>query len=235
MRSFPSRHGTLTQTIASCGGGFEDVIGCPPEVSASPTGSTEPVLAGSRAPCTRPDRRSPGAAAAPEGEDHIKVQASLGCNRNVMRPLVHGRLLRPIPIDCPCQSLCPGGRCRPILPSHGNHCFYAAITPLILSGARFSWDWFCAAVSAVLVLPYPALQPLHTQPLRPAQAMRAHGVPVLGETAASAPKGVSSGLPAGAAQWSLELKAAGCVGYRTWSGTNGCPVRALSNGGGIIA
>ena len=35
-----------------------------------------------------PPRRSPGAATAPEGEDHVKVQASLGCNRNVMPLLV---------------------------------------------------------------------------------------------------------------------------------------------------
>jgi hypothetical protein len=26
---------------------------------------------------------------APQGEDHVKAQASLGCNRNVMPPLVH--------------------------------------------------------------------------------------------------------------------------------------------------
>ena len=48
-------------------------------------GSTAPVLAGTREPCTRPDRRSPGATTAPEGENHIKVQASLGYKRNVIR------------------------------------------------------------------------------------------------------------------------------------------------------
>ena len=29
-----------------------------------------------------------GAATAPEGEDHVKAQASLGCNRNIIPPLV---------------------------------------------------------------------------------------------------------------------------------------------------
>jgi hypothetical protein len=33
-------------------------------------------------------RRSPRATTAPEGEDHIKVQASLDCKRNIMPPLV---------------------------------------------------------------------------------------------------------------------------------------------------
>jgi hypothetical protein len=46
-------------------------------------------LAGRRERCTRLGRRSPGATTAPEGEDHVIAQARLGCNRNVMRPLVH--------------------------------------------------------------------------------------------------------------------------------------------------
>lgn len=37
-------------------------------------------------------RRSPGATTAPEGEDHVKVQASLGCKRNIIRPLVQNGL-----------------------------------------------------------------------------------------------------------------------------------------------
>src|SRR5262245_16290546 len=45
-------------------------------------------LAGRHARCTRLGRRSPGAMTAPEGEDHVKVQASLGCKRNIMPPLV---------------------------------------------------------------------------------------------------------------------------------------------------
>ena len=51
--------------------------------------SAAPVLAGRRVHWTRLGRRLPGATTAPEREDHVKAQASLGCNRNVMRPLVH--------------------------------------------------------------------------------------------------------------------------------------------------
>ena len=55
---------------------------------AAQTVSAYPVLAGRHEHCTRRGRRSPGATTAPEGEDHVKVQASLGCKRNIMRPLV---------------------------------------------------------------------------------------------------------------------------------------------------
>jgi hypothetical protein len=57
-------------------------------LGAKQTGSAAPVLAGRHVHCTRLSRRSPGATTAPEGEDHVKAQASLGCNRNVMPPLV---------------------------------------------------------------------------------------------------------------------------------------------------
>ena len=92
-----------------------------------------------------------------------------------------------------------------------------------------------AAVSAVPMRLRPALQLLQTQLLRSAQALPGHCVSALGEAAASSPKDVSLEQPAGVVQSSLERKASGSAGYRTWSGTNGCPVRALSDGGGIIA
>jgi hypothetical protein len=57
-------------------------------LGAKQTGSAAPVLAGRHVHCTRLSRRSPGATTAPEGEDHVKAQASLGCNRNVIRTLV---------------------------------------------------------------------------------------------------------------------------------------------------
>ena len=91
-----------------------------------------------------------------------------------------------------------------------------------------------AAVSAVPVLPYPALQPPQTQLLCLAQAMRDHYVPGLEEAAASSPRGGSPGQPAGVFPSSLERKAVGSAGCRTWSGTNGYPIRALSDGEGII-
>jgi hypothetical protein len=53
-------------------------------LGAKQTVSAAPVLAGRPGHCTRLGRRSPGATTAPEGEDHVKAQASLGCNRNVM-------------------------------------------------------------------------------------------------------------------------------------------------------
>jgi hypothetical protein len=62
-------------------------------VGAAQTVSAYPVLAGRRARCTRLGRRSLGATTAPKGEDHVKVQASLGCKRNVLRPLVQLGLL----------------------------------------------------------------------------------------------------------------------------------------------
>ena len=99
----------------------------------------------------------------------------------------------------------------------------------------FSSALFSAVVSAVPVLLYPALQPFHVQLLRPAQALRGHCDSALGEAAASSPKDVSPGQPAVFFQSSLERKAVGSAGYRTWSGTNGCPVHGSPDGGGIIA
>ena len=92
-----------------------------------------------------------------------------------------------------------------------------------------------AAVSAVSMRLRPALLPLQAQLLRPAQALRGHCVSALGEAAASSPKDVSPGQPAVFFQSSLERKAVGSAGYRTWSGTNGCPVHGSPDGGGIIA
>jgi hypothetical protein len=43
-----------------------------------------PVLTGRHERCTRLGGRSPGATTAPEGEDHVKAQASLGCKRNAL-------------------------------------------------------------------------------------------------------------------------------------------------------
>ena len=85
------------------------------------------------------------------------------------------------------------------------------------------------------VLPYPALQPLHAPLLRPVQAMRAHCIPALGETAASSPKDVPPGQSADVVPSSIERKAVGSAEYRILSDTNGGPVRALSDGAGIIA
>ena len=61
-------------TVSSCAG-------------AAHTVSAYPVLAGRRARCTRLGRRSPGATTAPEGEDHVKAQARLGCKRNILHAL----------------------------------------------------------------------------------------------------------------------------------------------------
>ena len=41
-------------------------------------------------------RKSPGATTAPEGEDHVKVQASLGGKRNLLLPLTHLGLSQPL-------------------------------------------------------------------------------------------------------------------------------------------
>src|SRR5215475_1542926 len=51
---------------------------------AAQTVSAYPVLAGRHERCTRLGRRLPGATTAPEGEDHVKVQASLGCKQNII-------------------------------------------------------------------------------------------------------------------------------------------------------
>ena len=85
------------------------------------------------------------------------------------------------------------------------------------------------------VLPYPVLQPLQAPLLRPDQAMGGHCIPALGETAASSPTDVPPGQPAGVVQSSLERKAVGSAEYRILSGTNGGPVRALSDGAGLFA
>ena len=64
---------------------------------AAQTVSAYPVLAGRHERCTRLGRRSPGATTAPEGEAHVKVQASLGCKRNILRPLtLYARALHPL-------------------------------------------------------------------------------------------------------------------------------------------
>jgi hypothetical protein len=58
-------------------------------ISAAKTSSAAPVLAGRRVQCTRLGRRSPGATTAPEREDHVKAQASLGCEIVIRRAQIH--------------------------------------------------------------------------------------------------------------------------------------------------
>src|SRR5919204_5620696 len=84
-RSFPSRHGTLTQRMSSVRGGPSDAIGLPP-VRVLIIGHRLGLSLAERRPlCTRPCGSWAGAAMAPEGEDHVKGQACLGCKRNVLR------------------------------------------------------------------------------------------------------------------------------------------------------
>ena len=99
----------------------------------------------------------------------------------------------------------------------------------------FSSALFSAAVSAVPVLLYPALQPLHAQFLHPAQAMLCHFALALYDMLASSPMDVPPGQPAGVAAWYPERQATGCAGYHTLSGTSGCPIHVSPDGGGIIA
>jgi hypothetical protein len=84
-RSVPSRQGTLTQSMSSARGGPSDAIGLPP---------VRVLILGHRLGCSLAKRRPVytrtcgswvGATMAPEGEDHVKGQACLGCKRNSLR------------------------------------------------------------------------------------------------------------------------------------------------------
>jgi hypothetical protein len=81
-RSLPSRQGTLPQRMSSARGGPSEAIGLPPGRVLSIGHRLGCSLAERRPVYTRTCGSWVGAAMAPEGADHVKGQACLGCKRN---------------------------------------------------------------------------------------------------------------------------------------------------------
>ena len=101
-----------------------------------------------------------------------------------------------------------------------------AVTLLILSCALFSWDWFCAVVSAVSGLLRLALQWPQELSLLPDREMLLPFALAFADTWAPSPTAVFPAQPAGAALSSPGRQAVGIVEYHTLSGRIGHLARA---------